>query len=432
MNHNKLSMLISASLLCGALMMGSSSVVAQEVNYNLPSAEAVQARKDSRRNQAVSDRVGRRIMGAFELYSEQEDIKGAIAELEEADPRDPFDRAYVMRFLGNLYAADERTEEAYRVSKEAADYDALGWSDQASALKLTADLALALEKYSDAVEYYGKWLQFTGEYDPEVFSRIATAYYETQQYDKIIKPADMAIQYYEEPNKNPYILKVASYYERKMYSDSIRVLEEGLQVLPGEKTWWNQLGMLYMLEEKIDKALQTLEIAYLAGYFDKESQFKALVQLYSNSEIPFKAGMLMEKHLNSGDIEKTARNYQSGASSYEIAKEYEKAAELYGKAAELEEEREEKAKFYRRQGTAFLRAEQFSNAADAYLKAIDFGIEEPGPVYMSLAESYFYQSKYPDALRYVLEAKKDRNQARTARSWENYIRSKASNKGIDL
>src|SRR5690554_1387732 len=134
--------------------------------------------------------------------------------------------------------------------------------------------------------------------------------------------------------------------------------------------------MMYMLMEQTEKALQTMEIAYLAGFFDKESHFKALVQLYSNIEVPYKAAMIMERHIESGDIEKTARNYKTAASSYEQSLEYAKAAELYGKAAELEEERDERADVYRRQGTAYLRAEEFTKAADAYIKAIENDIED--------------------------------------------------------
>lgn len=432
MMHKKLSMLLSASVLCGVLAAGMPVANAQDINYNLPTAEQIQQRKDNRRNLTVSERVGRRIMSAFELYSEQEDIKGAIAELEAVEPREAFDQAYVDRFLGNLYAADDRIKDAYARTTRAADADVLGWSDQASALKLAADLSLQVEDYRAALKYYEKWLQFTGEYNPDVFLRIANSFYELKQFEKVIRPADLAIQYYEEPNKNPYVLKVASYYERKMYSDAIDVLEAGLAVIPGEKNWWNQLGMIYMLEEKLDKALQTLEIAYLAGYFDKESQFKALVQLYSNNGIPYDSARLMVKHLNSGDIEKTARNYQNAANNFEMAREYSRAAEMYALAAELTDDREDRADYYRRKGTAHLRAEEYPQAAQAYLQALDQGYDEPGKIYMSLTEAYFYQNKFSDALKYVKEAQKYEGERRNARSWESYIRSKASNLGVSL
>ncbi|MBY6063373.1 hypothetical protein CWI80_02345 [Pseudidiomarina sediminum] len=430
--HKKLSMLISASVLCGVVAVGSPTAMAQDINYNLPSAEQVQQQKDSRGSKAVSERIGRRIMAAFDLYTEEEDVKGAIAILEDLDPSDSFDRAYVDRFLANLLTEDERINDALKLAKRSADANVLSWNDQATILRLSAQLSLQVEDYRGALQYYGKWLQFTGEANPDVFLRIANAYYELKEYDKVIKPADLAIANYEEPNKNAYVMKVASYYERKMYQDAIDVLEAGLEVLPGETTWWNQLGMIYMLEEELDKALQTLEIAYLAGYFDKENQFKALVQLYANNGIPFDAARLMVKHLESGDIEKTSRNYRSAASNFEMAREYSRAAKIYALAAGVESDKDDRADLYRKKGTAHLRAEEYDAATDAYLKALDEGYDEPGSIYMSLAEAYFYQNKFSQALKYVTEAQKFNDQRRNARSWESYIRSKASNRGVSL
>ncbi len=431
MMHKKLKALASASVLCAVLAVAPVTASAQDINYNLPTAEQVQKRKDSRRNEAISERAGRRVMAAIELY-EADDIKGAIAELEDLTIRSDLDKAFVNRLLGSLYAGDDQLEKALTLVKQAVDADVLGWNDQAAAIKLAADLSLQVEEYKQAVDYYGKWLQFTGTADPDVFLRVANAFYELKQFNKIIVPADLAIKHYEKPNKNPYVLKVASFYERKMYGEAIKVLEAGLKVMPEEKTWWNQLGMMYLLEEKIDKALQTLEIAYLAGYFDKESQYKALIQLYGNNEIPYKAASLMVKHLENGDMEKTARLYQNAAQNFDSAREYSRAATMYGKAAELEKSNADKAEQYRRQGTSYLRAEMYPQAVVAYSKAIDLGYKEPGPVYMSLTEAYFYQNKFSQALQTIKLAQKYDNQRRSARSWEQYIRSKASNRGVKL
>lgn len=248
-------------------------------------------------------------MSAFELY-EADDMQGAIAELADLSPSAEFDVAYVNRFLGAFYASEEQTDKGIQLLKQAVDADVLGWTDHAAALKTLADLYLQEEDYNNALRYYDKWLQFTGDANPDVFLRIANAYYELKQYDKVIKPADMAKQNYEEPNKNPYILKMASYYEREMFKEAITVLEEGLNVIPTETGWWNQLANFYMLEERIEKALETIEIAYLAGYLDSENQHRVLIQLYANNQIPYKAATLMAKHINAGDIEANTRNAQ--------------------------------------------------------------------------------------------------------------------------
>ncbi|OZB06245.1 MAG: hypothetical protein B7X54_02820, partial [Idiomarina sp. 34-48-12] len=69
MMHKKLTTLISASVLCTVMAAASAPAASQEINYNLPSAEQVEAAKQSRRNQTVSERVGRRLMTALDLYT---------------------------------------------------------------------------------------------------------------------------------------------------------------------------------------------------------------------------------------------------------------------------------------------------------------------------------------------------------------------------
>lgn len=432
MMQNLYKAVIRASIVMGATLMMALPASAQvNVNYNLPSAEEIQQRKDNRKNQAVSERVGRRIMSAFELY-EADDMQGAIAELADLSPSAEFDVAYVNRFLGAFYASEEQTDKGIQLLKQAVDADVLGWTDHAAALKTLADLYLQEEDYNNALRYYDKWLQFTGDANPDVFLRIANAYYELKQYDKVIKPADMAKQNYEEPNKNPYILKMASYYEREMFKEAITVLEEGLNVIPTETGWWNQLANFYMLEERIEKALETIEIAYLAGYLDSENQHRVLIQLYANNQIPYKAATLMAKHINAGDIEANTRNAQSAARNFEGAREFDMAAEWWGKAAELAESSAEKGDMYRRQGIAFIRAEEYANAAQALNRALQFDVDKEGAVYMALAEAYLYTRDYRQALDAATTAQKYDSERRSARSWAGYIRNIAERRGVSL
>lgn len=428
---------IFKSVIGAALVLGATQWVApahaQEVNYNLPSAAQIEELKQNRQNKAVAERVGRRIMAAFELY-EADDLNGAIAELAEAEPRDEFDIAYVNRFLGAFYAADEQGAKALDLLTKAVEADVLGWTDQAAAMKLLADLNLQEENYQNAIKYYGRWLQFTGEANPDVFLRIANAYYELKQFDKIIQPADLALRAYDEPNKNPYVLKVASYYEREMFAEAIEVLEAGLNQIPTEKIWWVQLANFYMIEEQIAKGLQTIEIAYLAGYLSSENHYRILIQLYGNSEIPYKSAMLMARHFEAGDVEKTELNARSAATSYEAAREFYSAAKWYGIAAELSDSAADRAKNLQRQGTALLRAERFEEAAVVYNKALDAGLEQDdeGKVYMSLAEAHLYSNKYQDAITAARKASEYEDQRRGARSWIGYIQNVAQRRGVSL
>lgn len=423
---------VSALAFASVMSMTTVQASAQDLGFNIPDKETVEAQKKARDNKAASQSIGRAIMDAFELYEEDE-IKEAIAVLEDQDPDPGYDSAYLGRFLGNLYAADERMADALQVLKSAVDQDVLGWSDQAAAMKLVGQISLQEEKYEQSLEYLKQWVQFTGERDPQVFLYMANAHYQMKNFADIIPFAEASLEAADKPEKNVYTLMMASYYERKMYPQAIEVLEEGLDKLPEVTQWWPQLAQFYMLEENLGKSLQTMEIAYMAGYLDTESQFKMLVQLYDNEGIPYKAASTMEKHVEAGDIEQTAKNFGTIANSYHRAKELDKAVSWYERAAEATNDNDDKGEYYRKQGNLMLLNEQYIAAATPLKKALDYlGRQDEGRVYMSLAEAYFYGGDYRQAMRYVDEAATFDGQRRSARSWRGYIESTAKRKGIDL
>lgn len=423
---------VSALAFASVMSMTTVQASAQDLGFNIPDKETVEAQKKARDNKAASQSIGRAIMDAFELYEEDE-IKEAIAVLEDQDPDPGYDSAYLGRFLGNLYAADERMADALQVLKSAVDQDVLGWSDQAAAMKLVGQISLQEEKYEQSLEYLKQWVQFTGERDPQVFLYMANAHYQMKNFADIIPFAEASLEAADKPEKNVYTLMMASYYERKMYPQAIEVLEEGLDKLPEVTQWWPQLAQFYMLEENLGKSLQTMEIAYMAGYLDTESQFKMLVQLYDNEGIPYKAASTMEKHVEAGDIEQTAKNFGTIANSYHRAKELDKAVSWYERAAEATNDNDDKGEYYRKQGNLMLLNEQYIAAATPLKKALDYlDRQDEGRVYMSLAEAYFYGGDYRQAMRYVDEAATFDGQRRSARSWRGYIESTAKRKGIDL
>jgi len=376
----------------------------------------------------VGERAGKKVQKAFEAYNEDK-VQEALDILYDIDASDDFDKAYVGRFIGNLLASDEKkSEEALRYLTNSVDTKILNDTEHAQTLQLVANLNLREENYAEAIEWYKKWMDFTCKEDPNIYVRMAQSYFETKELDKVIEPANRAIELYEEPNKNPYVLKLQSYYQRKMYPETVEVAEKLVNTFPETPTWWTQLAVFYMLVENYDDALATMEIAYNAGYLEKESQFKNLAQLYSTNGIPYKAAVTLEKHLEAGDIKKDEAMMRNIANSYHQAKNYDIAANYYGKAGELSSDPED----FQKQGTLLLVAEDYKGAVKALNNALDRGAEEEGKINFSLMEAHFYQGNFKQAWKYNQLAKKESSMRRNALAWEPYIKEKAKNRNIDI
>ncbi len=392
-------------------------------------AEAKEEKKKKRPTQLVGPRVGKKVQKAFELYS-ADDIQGALNILLEIDPSKDYDKAYVNRFIAVMYATLGNNEQkTIDYLTKAVEPDILNEVDHGEALKLLADMQMQVKNYKEALKYYYQWMEFTGKEDGPTYVKIANAYYSLKQLDKVIVPADKAIAAFgDKPNQNPYVLKVTSFYERKMYREAIGVLETVVQIFPDNKQWWTQLPMFYLLVEDYDKAVQTLDLAYKLGHLDKEGQIKTLANLYSTSEAPYKAARLLEKHIGSGLVKRDDKNITTLANAWHSAQHIDKAAKYYGELAKMTNE----AKHYRKQGMLLKQDEQFAKAIPALNKALELGVKNQGRIYMSIAESYFYLENYKQAYAAIQKAMKDPNTRKTAKSWKGFIEDTAKRKKVAI
>ncbi|MCV2883135.1 hypothetical protein OE749_00300 [Aestuariibacter sp. AA17] len=376
----------------------------------------------------VGERTGKKIQKALEAYN-NDLIDEALALLYEIDPKGSYDKAFTDNFIGKMLAGKEgEGQKALKYLKGSVEPKSLNDSEHASTLRLVADLSMQEKEYDQAIRFYKNWMDFTCKQDPDIYTRMAQAYYETKQLPKIVEPADKAIALYEKPNKNPYVLKLTSFYERKMFKETVEVAEELVRKFPDNKQWWSQLGFFYMSVEDYKKALSTMEIAYNQGFLSKKSEIKALAQLYATNGIPYKAAKILEKYIKSGLIERDAKSVSSLANAYHQAKEYKESAQYYGEAGKLSNDSD----YFRRQGTLLLAAEDYKGAIVALQKALDLGNDNVGRIHIALMEANMYTDNFKQAIYHARQAKKDKSTERNARAWEPYIIEKAGNRGIKI
>ena len=410
-----------------ALVLGAGAVLSAPVAF-AQSAPVVCPGYEKGKTTLVGERTGKKVQKAFEFYN-LDQVDEALNVLYDIDSSDDFDKAYVQRFIGNLLAAQEgQGAKATGYLVNSVEPKVLNDLEHSQTLKLLGDLSMQENQYTDAVKWYNAWMDFTCKEDADVYTRLAQAYYESKQLDKMIEPADRAIALYEEPNKNPYVLKLTSYYERKMYPQTVAVAEELVRNFTEEPRWWTQLGFFYLLVEDYKKGLSTFELAYSQGYLKKDSEVKTLSQLYQTNGMPYQAAKVLEDNLASGLLEGDATLLASIANAYHQAKNYKTAAKLYAKAAAKSSDPEH----YRKEGTLLLVAEDYKGAIKALENALERGIEDPAKIHFTLMEANFYAGNYRAAYTHVQEAKKDRSLRRNAAAWEPYIKEKAKNRGINI
>lgn len=416
---------LKASLLIGsALVMGSYSTLSMaQANLAIQCPGYKPAK-----TKLLGQKVGKKLNKAFEAYN-QDLVKEAIDLLYEIEADDPFDRASVDRFLGQLLVSEPgKRLEASDYLERAVKTKILNDNDHAPIIKLVGDLKYEAGKYEEAISWFEKWMEFTCKQDGMTYLKIANAYKEMKQLDKVISPADMAIKLLDPAKETPYAIKMSVYYEQKKYKEAIDVIEVALQVFPDSKAWYKNAGLFYQITENYPKALAMLELAYMQGHLTTATQHRQLAQLYSVNGIPHRATALMEKHMKSGLIPTDKDTLSAVANSAFQSREFKKAAKFFGEAAKAANDPE----LYRRQGSMLLTAGDYKGAVEALKMSLPNNDRNAGKIHYALIEAYFYLGDYKAAMAAAKEAKKDSSIRKNALAWEPYIKTKASNKGVRI
>ncbi|MBQ4847963.1 tetratricopeptide repeat protein [Pseudoalteromonas sp. MMG005] len=409
-----------------ALLMSLSGTVYSTAAVAAPDYAKIEERKNAK-TKIMGERTGKKVVKAFDLYNEDK-VDEAIALLKELEPSSDFDKATVNRYLGSMYAQKENYAEAIKYGRLAIAPDALNFKDQADLYKLLGDLLAGTGKFNDAIKSYNDWMDFTGEEDSKVYARIAQGYYELKQYNKVVEPADKAIELEKEPNKQYHMIKIGAFFELKQYQEAVKVGETLVKLFPEDPQMWTRLGSFYMQTEQYSKGQTVMEIAYKKGYFEKENHYKILGSYYSLNEIPYKAAIVFEKAIKEGKIERVKKNVTAVASYFHQAKNLISAAKYYEEAAKFDDD----AELYRKAGSLLLSKQKYSAAVKKLNKALELGTDKKGMTYSDLAEAYLYQEKYKKAYQSIVKAQEDPRTRKFARGWATFIKDKAQRKGVKI
>ena len=406
---NKIAMAILLSL-CGTSLVVSPVAMAKKGDCPI----------DNRKSQAVGERSAKKVQRSFKAYTDG-NLDEAIAILLEASPRAKFDKAYVARMLGNFYAEKGDMKKATKHLKTAVDSNILGGVDHAGTIRLYADLLLQEKQFTEAIPYYYEWMKFTCKQEAIVYRRIGIAYTEQKNWNKVIEVANQGIAISAKPDKGLYQMKLTAYFSLKQNRNAVKVLETMVPLFPEDGRLWVQLAQFYLLTEDYTKSLATFDLAYKNGFLDTAGNITRLAQLLAQQGVPYQAANIFEKNINSGLIEKDAKNLKSLASFYHQAKNLDKAANYYGQAAELSHDGE----LYLKQGRLLSVEREYTAAIPVFKKALSVGIKNSGEAQFELALAYLGLKKYKSAYKYANLAIKDKKTERNAKSYVSYIKEKA-------
>ena len=388
--------------------------------------------KSSSGSKTLSPKIFKIVEELQELMEAEQTVqaKGMLDGIRNRSELPVYDQTVLYQFYGQIYAEQEdyvrsagALEQVIRLGKCILPPDQIN-----ETVFNIGQLYIGAEQYRKGMNYLLDW--FKDNPDPPAtalaFMASANLGIEPPDYREALKWMLRAIEKSksvgEEPRENWYSTLVALYMETNQMADALPILELLVERHP-KRAYWMQLSYVYGELNRDADQFATLEAAYHQGLLTKSQELVYLAQLYTQNEIPIRAGEIMEDAIKSGKVEKNANNLQLLANSLFSARELDRAITWYEEAGKASD----KADIYFMLGQIYMQQEEWKKAIASFDNALaknraaakkdKIRQAQVGTLHYNLGIAHYENGNKKLARRSFTNARTDKGMRQSANQW---------------
>lgn len=321
-------------------------------------------------------------------------------------------KAQILMTMKDYAAAEVSTNQALKLNS-------LSYSEQTEALLMLAQVQMIAKNYKEAKKSLVTFVEVADDKAASAYIMLATIENDLGDIDEAKKNIDLALEATDKPQE-PWLYFASSIYVRtKDFDKAEKILKQLIDMRQSNKNYWMSLVGVLFEKEKFTEALQYLEMANKLGFVSGVTDVTNRAAMLSQERIPYKAALVLQKAIDSKEIEPTQKIYEFMASFWFVAKEYNKSIEAYKKASALADS----GKVELLLGQVYLEQEDWANAQKAFQTALKKGNlkKQTGSAILGLGMTAYYQEDRDGALKYFTQAQKFKQQREAADNWISFL-----------
>ncbi|HLF32533.1 MAG TPA: tetratricopeptide repeat protein [Xanthomonadales bacterium] len=285
---------------------------------------------------ALEETNWKQLNAATELVAEEryDEAFKDLTKMLGRSGNDKYLQAILEQALAQVEWSRENYDSALRHFEQAVELDALPNQAHFALMYQISQLYFMKERYQDALDRLDLWFCTSpeGKITAAAYVLKASIHAQMKDYRQALAAIEKAISMEPEPNEAWYQLKLAAHYELEQFPQATETLQIMIAHWPDKKTYWIQLAQTYYSLKLEDKALAVAALAHRKKLLDTQSDILFLSSLYANAEVPYKAADVLQKGIEDGMVEASARYWTVVADSWYAAEEMDKALAAYEKA----------------------------------------------------------------------------------------------------
>lgn len=382
-------------------------------------------KQKTKQAQAVSKEVYDRIEKAQEMIDEGEDQDALrlLNNLLKKKNITEYEQQNVLNYIGFVNYNLEDIPKAVDAYEKMLMIPSLEEQIRKQTVYTLAQLMTMEEEYDRALGYLENWFTLESNPAPDPYILYAQNLYQVERYAEMVAPIESAIAVAEKRKltvkEDWYVLLNFAYFQQEDYA-MVRDIQKILLVTWPKKRYWFSLAGAFTELGEDGNLLAAYDAAHTQGMLEKESELLTMAQLYMQHEVPYKAATLIAKEMDSGRVEKNAKNYRMLSQAWSLASEDKEAIPALQEASRLSDEGE----LNLRLGNAHLNLGQYDECVAAIRDGIrKGGIKSPDNAQISLGMCLYNLKKYGDARTAFNEAGKTPRSLKMSRQWITVIES---------
>jgi tetratricopeptide (TPR) repeat protein len=393
----------------------------------LPSAVTAQegqaAQQQTRKTPAMRERVYT-VLAEAQACAEMDDFPCAmenLADVRAMDDLNSYEVAQMWNFYAFIYYAQDRLEDALEAYVNVLEQPDLPIGMETDTIYTVAQLYQATERYPEALEMLDRWFAVAVNPGPQPYYLKAVIHYQLEQYRQGIEPITAAINLAEERGEDPqegwYQLLNVFYFELEDFPNVIRTLTTMVELWP-KREHLTQLAGIYGQEGDDERQLLLWEAAYEAGWLERGTEFVSLAQMLLAAGAPYKAAVILEEGLDSGQIESTMTNWRTLAQSWQMAQEDERALPAYARASSLADDGE----LDMRLAQSYANLARWDECVESARTALNRGgVSRTDQLNLLLGNCLVEERRYGEALEVFRAAARDDRSRSSANQWIAFV-----------
>lgn len=356
-----------------------------------------------------------------------------------------FALALAYQLHGQLYLMQEQTEKSLEYFEKTLALNVLEPAQEVGIATTIAQILLSLERADEAFKGLEPRLtrllekeqelrkerkaKAKGDHDykaveivsAQSMATLATACQIRKDYKRSIPWLKRALKRSESPQENWLLMLMVANYQEKQYQAAAEVLDDLQRVNPKKEEYWVQQAAIYLLLEKQELALRSLEMGYAGGYVSKPTNVMQLIQLLIGQGLPERGARILQEQMQSKNIELTDSNWRLLAAAWMQSRDRQQAAQTLRLANKNQKDGVllyRAAQLHSQDG---FHKEALKDAQDALRKGLED--KEKAQTLMLAASSAYELKDLATARRYFQQALAYASTASNAKSWLDYISS---------